>query len=198
MMFGGNVPCKIMNGHFIPIPSTNAYLNITYNYARYYYEAFPSADENGNPEQNKADKEQFGIISDEGGIRSLNGVTGLAAVPILQEMINRISKKYKNQDGTWIVTRREEPIYIDSSTGKEVEFYDVLSQYLQLKKNSASTEEVESAAKRYEEKKKILHVDEGSNGDDYWTPTAANAIRPLYQLITLSRMRPDGVWSEES
>ena len=34
--------------------------------------------------------------------------------------------------------------------------------------------------------------------DNYWCPTAANAIRPLYQLIALSNMRPDGVWSEES
>ena len=28
----------------------------------------------------------------------------------------------------------------------------------------------------------------------YWTPTKANAIKPLYQLLALARMRPDGVW----
>ena len=28
----------------------------------------------------------------------------------------------------------------------------------------------------------------------YWLPTRANAIRPLYQLLALAQMRPDGVW----
>ena len=30
--------------------------------------------------------------------------------------------------------------------------------------------------------------------DDYWEATAANAIRPLYQLIAMAKLRPDGVW----
>ena len=29
---------------------------------------------------------------------------------------------------------------------------------------------------------------------DYWLPTRTNAIRPLYQLLALAQMRPDGVW----
>lgn len=36
-------------------------------------------------------------------------------------------------------------------------------------------------------------VDEGDT-ENYWTPTAANAIRPLYKLIALARMRPDCIW----
>ena len=28
----------------------------------------------------------------------------------------------------------------------------------------------------------------------YWIPTRENAIRPLYQLLALAQMRPDGVW----
>lgn len=28
----------------------------------------------------------------------------------------------------------------------------------------------------------------------YWLPTRANAIRPLYQLLALAKLRPDGVW----
>lgn len=28
----------------------------------------------------------------------------------------------------------------------------------------------------------------------YWVPTKTNAIKPLYQLLALARMRPDGVW----
>ena len=30
--------------------------------------------------------------------------------------------------------------------------------------------------------------------DDYWEATAANAIRPLHQLIAMAKLRPDGVW----
>lgn len=28
----------------------------------------------------------------------------------------------------------------------------------------------------------------------YWKPTAKNAIKPLYQLIAMAQMRPDGIW----
>lgn len=31
-------------------------------------------------------------------------------------------------------------------------------------------------------------------GGDYWVPTRENAIKPLYQLLTMAKMRPDGVW----
>lgn len=34
--------------------------------------------------------------------------------------------------------------------------------------------------------------DNGASG--YWLPTRANAIRPLYQLLALAKLRPDGVW----
>ena len=44
------------------------------------------------------------------------------------------------------------------------------------------------------EKKKItVNRYEGPNRD-YWEPTAANAIKPLYQLIALAKMRPDCIW----
>lgn len=33
---------------------------------------------------------------------------------------------------------------------------------------------------------------QGATG--YWIPTRANAIRPLYQLVALAQMRPDGIW----
>ena len=33
---------------------------------------------------------------------------------------------------------------------------------------------------------------QGATG--YWMPTRANAIRPLYQLVALAQMRPDGTW----
>lgn len=34
--------------------------------------------------------------------------------------------------------------------------------------------------------------EQGATG--YWMPTRANAIKPLYQLLALAQMRPDGVW----
>lgn len=30
--------------------------------------------------------------------------------------------------------------------------------------------------------------------EDYWEPTEGNAKRPLLQLITLAKMRPDAIW----
>lgn len=36
------------------------------------------------------------------------------------------------------------------------------------------------------------HEKHGATG--YWMPTRKNAIKPLYQLLSMARMRPDGVW----
>jgi hypothetical protein len=38
-----------------------------------------------------------------------------------------------------------------------------------------------------------IEVNEGDT-HDYWLPTAANALRPLYQLVALAKMRPDCIW----
>ena len=35
----------------------------------------------------------------------------------------------------------------------------------------------------------------GDDVDNYWTPTEGNAKRALIQLLTLAKMRPDGVWN---
>lgn len=37
------------------------------------------------------------------------------------------------------------------------------------------------------------YKDRGAGG--YWTPTRANAVRPLYQLLAMAKMRPDAEWS---
>lgn len=29
---------------------------------------------------------------------------------------------------------------------------------------------------------------------DYWQPTEGNSKRPLFQLLAMARMRPDGIW----
>lgn len=38
-------------------------------------------------------------------------------------------------------------------------------------------------------------VEQGVSG--YWMPTRENAIRPLYQLLAMAQMRPDGVWESD-
>jgi hypothetical protein len=38
-----------------------------------------------------------------------------------------------------------------------------------------------------------IEVNEGDT-HDYWLSTAANALRPLYQLVALAKMRPDCIW----
>lgn len=34
--------------------------------------------------------------------------------------------------------------------------------------------------------------DQGATG--YWMPTRENAIRPLYHLLTMAKIKPDGIW----
>lgn len=36
------------------------------------------------------------------------------------------------------------------------------------------------------------HEKHGATG--YWMPTRENAIKPLYQLLAMARIRPNGVW----
>lgn len=196
MMFGGNIPCDYIDGRLVPTSSTRAYLNITYNYSRYYYDAFPSKD--GDPTQHEKDHTDFGVQSDEGGINSLNGLTGLQAVPLLEEMIRRIEKVYKTSEG-WIDTEREEVWFEAKDNPQEQKQpFEMLLEYFHLKKEGMSDEQAsEHIDELYEKHTETSVVNEGET-DNYWCATAANAIRPLYQLIALSKLRPDGVWSEES
>lgn len=50
-----------------------------------------------------------------------------------------------------------------------------------------------------ENSKEELSADEAKECSDqgvsgYWMPTRENAIKPLYQLLAMAQMRPDGVW----
>ncbi len=139
-------------GIFTPSLNTEADLNITYNYASYYYEVY-----------------------EEKGIRTIYGMTGLDSIAVLEKMIFFINDKYKKK-GTWIVTKREKTVYYDEN-GKEIEEFNVMIG----KVIPARKELVE------------FEVNEGDTSD-YWMETAANAIRPLYQLIALAKMRPDCIW----
>ena len=199
MMFGGNIPCDYVSGTFVPKPTMSAYLNITYNYSRYYYGAFPGpdADDPKALSQHRKDCETYGFDPGYGGIEVLNGMTGVNAVPILQEMIRRIEERYRKEDGTWIVTQRERTVVTDRKTGKREE-EPILILYLDCRPQGLSEEETEKELnEKYEFHQERYEQDEGYTGN-YWELTAANAIKPLYQLIALSKLRPDGTWSEES
>jgi hypothetical protein len=199
LMHGGNIPCEPIGGRLVPTTTTEAYINITYNYSGYYHEAFPGvSDKPEEQAQYEKDCEAFGIHDKQGGIRSLNGLSGAQAVPLLQEMIRRIERKYQDIEG-WIDTEREK-VWYESRKDRRVtrDPTEMFIELLHLKRDGLSDEDAAKYLdKRWEKHEGRELVSEGDTRD-YWKPTAANAIRPLHQLIALSRMRPDGVWSEES
>ena len=93
------------NGTWSKKPIKEAWLNITYNYSKYYYEAtedddrFFIADENGELKN--------------GGIRGIYKKTGYESIPMLNDMIKRIKNQYEN-NGKWITTQRIVNRYYDN------------------------------------------------------------------------------------
>ena len=53
-------------------------------------------------------------------------------------------------------------------------------------------EALESLTEDISDDERRKYERQGATG--YWIPTRANAIRPLYQLLALAQMRPDGIW----
>lgn len=102
-----DTPHNMKGGTYAVSGTKEAWLNITYNYGKYYREAYP-----------------------EDGIRAIYGKSGEESISILQKMIDKIKENYPD-----------------------------------LKES-----------------------------DDYWEPLPGNAIKPLYKLIEMAKMRPDVVW----
>ena len=117
----------------------------------------------------------YGEVAEK-GIRTIYGLTGYDSIPILENMISSLKEKYK-KDEDWISTKREKTIFLDEN-GKELD------------------DPIDAIFKGipHEAKKVVVDRYEGSN-KNYWEPTAANAIKPLYQLLALAKMRPDCIWS---
>lgn len=165
---------------FSPMPTSDAWLNITYNYSNYYYEATE-----GDPRFAHDEISAYyadgttGPIRTEYGIRGLNGKTGLESITMLKDMISRIKEKYF-KDNEWITTFREMVRYVDNITGETLDLVnDIIKKHIPDNQYHAETYTVD--------------VNEGSD-DNYWTETAVNAIKPLCQLIVMAELRPDGVW----
>lgn len=166
VMTGGRFKAKYdpITGIFTPMPTREAWLNVTWNYGPYYYESA------------RLD-ERFG----DAGIRGIYGKTGLESIPMLNGMIENIMKKYKDKNGEWITTTREKTFYFNFE-GAGVSFEEYI--------NAIPRGEM---GKYYTEKGQE-DVWEGDT-EDYWKATAANAIKPLYQLIAMAKLRPDCVWN---
>ena len=112
---------------------------------------------------------------EENGIRTIYGMSGIDSIPVLEKMILCIEEKYK-KNGEWIVSNRKKTAYYDKNDN-EIDLCDVV---------------FEKAV--YDRKEEIeFEISEGDTSD-YWVPTAANALKPLYQLIALAKMRPDCIW----
>lgn len=154
LMIGGTYKADYHpeTGTFTPALNTDAHLNVTYNYGRYYYEVYK-----------------------EKGIRTIYGMFGLESIMVLEKMISFLEEEYKVK-GEWICTKRKKTIYYDRD-GKEIK--DIVA-VIQMD-TPCRTEEIE------------VEVYEGDTSD-YWQATAVNAIKPLYQLMTLAKMRPDCIW----
>ena len=153
------------------------WLNITYNYSHYYYEATDGDPRFAHDEVScyYADGTQ-GPIETQYGIRGIYGKTGAESVQMLKDMIWRIETEYKDKNGEWITTKRKKHRLLDPN-GKvyECAFNAIINNLPRI-------------GEEYE-----IEVNEGPN-EDYWEPTAGNAIKPLYQLIAFAQMRPDGIW----
>ena len=162
-------------GTFSPAAISDAWLNITYNYGRYYYEA-TDKDPRFEHEEISAyySDGATGPVVTEYGIRGIYGKSGAESIDMLKDMIRRIESKYK-VDREWIITSRERTRYLDKS-GNEVDFIYALQH------------REECSSEKY-----VEEISEGPN-HDYWEATAANAIKPLYQLMAMAQLRPDGVW----
>ena len=119
-----DTPHRMAGGTYAVGGTTEAWLNITYNYAQWYYKdgVFPN---NGE---------------DNSGIRSIYGLSGADSIPVLEHAIKTLESMTED----------------------------------------LSEEEIQE------------YKDRGAGG--YWTPTRANAVRPLYQLLAMAKMRPDAVW----
>ena len=152
------------------------WLNITYNYAHYYYEATDCDPRFAHDEISAyyADGTN-GPVETKYGIRGIYGKTGAESIPMLQDMIRRIEEKYK-KDGEWITTTKEKYKFFGPDG---IEYKDPIGAIL---------DKLPTVEKVY-----TVEVNEGPD-EDYWEPTAGNAIKPLYQLIAFAQMRPDGVW----
>lgn len=169
---GGTVPAVLdaATGRLVQTTQRDASINITYNYGPYFYEATEG-------------DERFAYTDTNGdvvyGIRGLYGKSARESIPMLTDMIVRITEKYQDKDGNWFVTKRRKSYYFDRD-GNEVA--DYLSGILH--------------GENYEVREEVYEVSEGDTSN-YWEATAGNAIESLWNMIFIATdqmLNEDAVW----
>ena len=161
---GGTVPASVnpYTGLLEQTQSEEAHVNITYNYTSYYNEA---------AEGDERLLHYWKDDSPEYGIRGIYGKSLSESIPILQDLVLRIRKKYTDEHGSWVTTARTKTTFVDKN-GNNIDEHPVVAMITQWN-NIASLEQ-----KRYE-------VCEGDTSD-YWEATAQNAILPLMNMIAMA------------
>lgn len=115
-----DTPHQMCGGTYAVGGTAEAWLNITYNYSRWYYKP--------------------NVFPDKKGIRSIYGLSGVESIPILENAIKTLASMQENLSEDEMVEYRNQGV------------------------------------------------------TDYWMPTRENAIKPLYQLLAMAKLRPDGIW----
>lgn len=168
----GTVPVEYVNGEYNQIEQTEAEINITYNYVMYFEEATQGDERFAHPSVINP-----GAI--EYGIRGLSGRTACESLPMIADMIEKLTRKYRDEDGNWLKSERTKIQYF-TEDGKEVNFWEAMSHGIKTTKKETN-----------------YWVSEGDTVN-YWECTAANAIKSLKNMLVMATdfvNDPDAVWS---
>lgn len=169
---GGTVPAELNEyGELVQAKQIEVSINITYNYASYYYDAAE-----GDP---RFLVEEDGEMKN-GGIRGIYGKTAGEAFFMLMDLRRRIMDKYYDakKDEWKIGNRQRAHLYDENGNEYDDPIYAILHDL-------PRTEEIEDYT-----------VSEGDISN-YWEKTAANAIQPLVDMGYMSMeylYDDDAVW----
>lgn len=180
---GGTMPAKLnpATGELEQAEQVEAHINITYNYSHYYYEATDGDARFAHDEVSAyyADGTK-GPVKTEYGICGLYGKTPAESIQMLMDMIEKIRQKYTDENGEWIETERRKTIYLrDGKRIPEREEIDAILHHT------------------YDKKEEIKFMVNEGDMSNYWTATAANAIKPLMDMIVMAAdnmTEKDVVW----
>ena len=169
---GGTVPARLnpVTGELEQAEQAEAHINITYNYSHYYYDATDGDIRFAHDKVSAyyADGTK-GPIETEYGIRGLYGATPAESIPMLMDMIEKIKAKYTDESGKWIDTERTKTVYYKN--GRQISERHVIDAIMH---------------KDYDEKKEVTYMVNEGDMSDYWQATAANAIKPLQDMIVMA------------
>ena len=93
LMYGGTLHAELnpATGRLDPAPTSEAWLNVTYNYCKFYFEAAEGDDDFYGERLTPGKVENCGI-------RALDGKTGAQSLQMLYRLIERIERKYPNAE----------------------------------------------------------------------------------------------------